>query len=124
MPLTFPPPEVHCFQLFLWAKYFTVQTVYKVHSLRHYGKLDKLRKWRRSKRILISNNTNWFMDNDFRSRPPRSLILRRPRLFAVSSLLGRLRIRLDLLSVTLQKQLKCQSCMGDTVTCAYGRIRV
>ena len=83
---TFAPPEVYCFQLYLWAKYFTLQS-------------PLLKSWiwlnpelRKSRRILISNSTNWFMKNDFRSRPPRSLILRRPRLFAVPSLLGRLRL--------------------------------
>ena len=81
----FAPPEVYCFQLYLWAKYFTLQS-------------PLLKSWiwlnpelRKSRRILISNSTNWFMKNDFRSRPPRRLILRRPRLFAVPSLLGRLR---------------------------------
>ena len=45
---------------------------YKVRSLSHYCKLDKLRRWKRSKRILISDHgSNWFMENDFRSRRPR-----------------------------------------------------
>ena len=100
---TFAPPEVYCFQLYLWAKYFTLQSP----LLKSWTWLNP--ELRKSRRILISNSTNWFMKNDFRSRPPPSLILRRPRLFAVPLLLGRLRIRLDLLAVTLQKELKCQS---------------